>query len=206
MSTRPERILDHEYDGIREYDNPLPGWWTWLFVLTFVFSVLYWMYYHIGVGATVEDKHEAAVARHSELMLAQLGITEANNEALLGLLSGEDNRALVESMATVFKGNCAQCHRDDGGGNIGPNLTDDYWKNVEAPIDVFSALTDGVAGTAMTAWGDRMSEPQRILLSAYVMSLRGSNPPSPKEGEGRVIPAWEEAVDADAEETADDDG
>ncbi len=41
-------LTDHTYDGIREYDNPLPAWWTWLFIGTVVFSVLYFPYYHGG--------------------------------------------------------------------------------------------------------------------------------------------------------------
>ena len=54
-----DRLLDHEYDGIQEYDNPLPSWWVWVFWATIIFSGAYIMYYHVGIGPTVHDEFEA---------------------------------------------------------------------------------------------------------------------------------------------------
>jgi cytochrome c oxidase cbb3-type subunit 3 len=189
MSTDPTgRLLDHEYDGIQEFDNPLPSWWRWLFAVSIVFSVGYWMWYHIGNGATIEETYQTRVARYWESQLSRLGLGEPTDEAIVEL---SRNESMMEAMAGAFENNCAQCHRADLGGNIGPNLTDDHWKNVKSPVDIVRVISDGVPGTAMTAWKNRFREPQIMLIAAYVASRRGSGPPNPKAAEGVVIEAWD---------------
>jgi len=188
-----DKLMDHNYDGIEEYDNPLPGWWRWLFILSIAFSVLYFMYYHMGVGPTVQDKYQAQVTAFYEKQLAVLGVSEPTDEAIIRLSNDE---AMMDAVSRMFQGNCGQCHRADGGGNIGPNLTDDSWKNVETPEDIFGVIKNGVPGTAMTAWDYRFRDAQIILLAAYVTSLRGSDPPNAKGPEGRPIPPWPEAPES----------
>jgi cytochrome c oxidase cbb3-type subunit 3 len=186
--TDPTRLMEHDYDGIREYDNPLPGWWTWLFIISFVFSVIYVAWYHVGtVSKSVHEKFDAQVAAYYEDQLERLGITEADDATIVRLMHDED---MMTAVAGMFQGNCAQCHRADGGGNVGPNLTDDYWKSVETPSDIYDVITLGVPGTAMTPWDRRLREPQRILLAAYVAYIRGSNPPGGLPQDGDRIDPW----------------
>jgi cytochrome c oxidase cbb3-type subunit 3 len=182
-----DMLLDHEYDGIREYDNPLPSWWSWLWLASMVFSVAYVFWYHIGLGPSVHDNYQKEVTVYVERMLAQLGDIQADNATILTYMDNQDWMAAAGGM---FVGNCSQCHRTDGGGNVGPNLTDDAYKNVKEPKDLFTVITEGVKGTGMNAWEDRLSEPQRILLAAYVASLRGTVPADGKAAEGAAIPAW----------------
>ncbi len=194
-----DKLFDHDYDGIREYDNPLPGWWKWLFVVSIIFSAAYIFYYHMGTATpTVYDKYESQIASYYENQLQRLGIQEADDATIVRLTHDKD---MMTAMAGMFTGNCAQCHRPDGGGNIGPNLTDEFWKNVKKPSDIYNVITNGVTGTAMAAWERRLREPQRILLAAYVASLRGSNPPNPKAPEGSAIPPWPEPAPAPAVDT-----
>jgi cytochrome c oxidase cbb3-type subunit 3 len=183
-----DMLMDHEYDGIREYDNPLPRWWTWLFVLSIIFSLVYVGYYHIGIGPTIHDKYQAEVAAHVARLLEQLGDIQADNATILEY---SRNTEWMTATGGMFVGNCAQCHAPDGGGNIGPNLTDGHFINVKEPKDLFTVITEGVAGKGMQAWKDRLSEPQRILLAAYVASLRGTTPSRGKAAEGSRIPEWE---------------
>lgn len=195
MQSEHNKLFEHDYDGIREYDNPLPGWWKWLFIASIIFSGAYLFYYQFGTTTpTIISKYDAQVAAYYEGQLERLGITEADGPTIVRLMEDAD---MMAAMAGMFQGNCAQCHRADGGGNIGPNLTDEQWKNVTTPIDIFNVITKGVPGTAMTPWERRLREPQRLLLAAYVASLRGSNPGNAKAPEGKVIPPWPEATEVE---------
>ena len=183
-----DKLMNHEYDGIREYDNPLPFWWVWLWAASFFFSIGYTAWYHLGKGPSIHDEYELAVVRHVEKQLAGLGEIRPDDETILRLMEDED---MMGAVAGMFRGNCAQCHGNEGGGNIGPNLTDDEWKNVTRPKDIYTVIADGI-GTSMPPWKQRLREPQMILLSAYVASLRGTEPTVAIEPEGTEIPAWDE--------------
>lgn len=182
-----DKLLNHNYDGIQEYDNPLPGWWVWLFWLSIIFSAGYWMYYHIGVGPSLEDKYDRAVVAHVERQLAQLGDLRADNETIIRFMNDEQ---YMRAMGGVFRAQCAQCHGADGGGLIGPNLADEFFKNVREPSDIFKVIRDGAANGNMPAFADRMREPQMILIAAYVASLRGTEPAAPRAPEGVRIAPW----------------
>lgn len=190
-----DALTDHDYDGIQEFDNPLPGWWKWLFVVTIVFSGFYWLYYEIGVGPSVEDNYESEKVAYVRRMVEQLGEIHPDDNTIMSFAQKQE---WMSAMAGVFVGNCAQCHANDGGGNIGPNLTDDNYKNITRPQDIFNVITNGVPGTAMVARGNQMSPEEIILLSAYVASLRGTTPAKPKAAEGAPIEPWP-AMTAEAE-------
>jgi cytochrome c oxidase cbb3-type subunit 3 len=170
MSTSPyEEFFRHDHDGIMEFDNPLPGWWRWLFIGSIAFSVAYVVYYHGGEGATIAEAYDTEVVAHLEQQLASLGTIAADDATIMRLTA--EKADMIAAMGGMFRANCAPCHRDDAGGNIGPNLTDDHWKNVKAPADIFRVVSEGVPGTAMASWKSRFREPQIILLAAYVASL-----------------------------------
>lgn len=198
--TNDSRLMDHEYDGIQEYDNPLPRWWNWIFAGSILFSFAYVTWYHVGTGPSVEEKYQAEVAAYVERLLAALGEIQADDATIVRFMGNED---WMTAMSGAFVGNCSQCHAADGGGGIGPNLTDDRYKNVKTPQDIFNAISDGVAGTSMPAWKDRLREPQIILLASYVASLRGTSPANGTAPEGDIAPPWPEPVAEDAEPSAD---
>ncbi|MFK7959510.1 MAG: cbb3-type cytochrome c oxidase N-terminal domain-containing protein [Phycisphaerales bacterium] len=182
-------LLDHAYDGIQEFDNPLPSWWTSLWALSVVFSVAYVAWFHLGEGASVEEQYEAAATRHVERLVAALGDVGSDDAGILTVMHRED---MMAGAASIFRGNCAQCHSQDGGGNIGPNLTDEAFINVATPSDLYSIIADGIAGTSMPAWSNRLSEPQILLVAGYVASLRGTEPAQEIAAQGDPIPTWEE--------------
>jgi cytochrome c oxidase cbb3-type subunit III len=182
------KILGHNYDGIQEYDNPMPFWWTAIFWASFLLSVPYYLYYHVGVGATLNDSLEAEVGEFVEAQAAALGDLKPDAKTILTLV--QNDAKLRTGASVMFRSNCATCHGPEGGGRTGPNLSDDSYINVKKPEDFFTVIRDGVAGKGMPDWGKRYSEPQLVLLASYAASLRGTKPAEAKEAQGTVLPQW----------------
>jgi cytochrome c oxidase cbb3-type subunit 3 len=84
----------------------------------------------------------------------------------------------------VFVGTCSACHREDGGGNIGPNLTDAYWIHGGRPTEVLHTVTTGVVDKGMPAWGDMLPAAKVRAAAVYVLTLRGTHPLHPKPPQG----------------------
>ena len=177
-----DRLLEHDYDGIREYDNPMPRWWLWVFYVTILYVPVYYLApAPFGAGAGKEAEYAAEVARHRAAQPPEAPTVSA--EALLAL---RDDREALEEGAEVYATNCAACHRGDGGGLIGPNLADDAWLHGGSPVAIHATIVNGVMAKGMPAWG-RLLRPEQVeQVTAYVMSLRGTNPPGAKAPEGVV--------------------
>lgn len=193
-----DELTGHEYDGIQEFDNPLPGWWKWLFAATVAFSFPYWGYYHFGAsGRTVIDAHAVAEAEVGRLLVAEMGELKPDRATLVSLMNKDVG---VSVGSSIYKSNCTQCHGKDGEGIVGPNLTDDHYKNIREIDDILNVINNGAAGGAMPAWLNRLGETERILVSAYVAHLRGSQPAGTgKAPEGRVIDPWPTLEEVQAE-------
>ena len=183
-------MAGHSYDGIEEYDNPLPGWWVWLFVLTIIFSPLYFIYYHSGIeGRTLDEEYREAVAVNLRQQFAELGELHPDKKTLAKYMHDKRWLAVGES---VFRAQCTSCHGAQAEGKVGPNLCDDNWKNVRTLEDVAKVISQGAGGKAMPAWGARLHPNELVLVSCYVASLRGSKPTvTVKAPEGNIIPPWE---------------
>ena len=193
-----DELLDHEFDGIQEFDNPCPSWWSWLFFATIVFAPVYFFYFHIGkAGITVEADHQNAVNNNLKLRFAEIGELKPDETTLVKYMDEPD---WLEVGKAVYLQRCKSCHGEGGAGLVGPNLTDDYYKNVEQLTDVAKVVADGAANGSMPGWRTRLHPNEVVLVSAYVASLRGQNLPSPRGNEGKEIPAWpaNAAPDSDA--------
>lgn len=187
-----ENILSHDYDGIREYDNPTPGWWHAIFLGCTVFAVLYLIFFHISpMGWTIFEQQEATAKRINDkaaaVLKATYGSLAPDQPNLLRLSADTNARAAGKA---IFEGRCAACHMPDGRGLVGPNLTDDFGKNIKTPEDVYKTVSGGVAGTAMIAWEPQMGRDDVVLAAAYVISLRGTNVAGGKAPEGEPLPEW----------------
>lgn len=196
-----ERLLEHNYDGIQEYDNPMPLWWLWGFYATIVFSVLYW-FNVAGIGsgkgriANYEQEIAAATEKYGDLRAQAVQVDEASVIAAAG-----DPAALAAGKET-FMATCSPCHRPDAGGVIGPNLTDDWWIHGNKPMDMVHLVSNGVLDKGMPAWNQTLSPEQIRNVVAYVMSVHGTNPKAPREPEGtKVEPAATAATPAPATES-----
>lgn len=193
-------LTSHEYDGIREYDNPTPGWWHWIFAGSVVFSVFYVLFWHGSVfGWSVEEAWEADQRAEFQRIFGEVGELGHDRASILAQMENPKFMAIAKA---TFIGNCAACHARDGGGDIGVNLTDDSYKNVETVEDLFRVITDGANSGAMPSWQNRLSNNERVILASYVAALRGTTPASAKPAEGKVIPPWPVAEPAAAPDPA----
>jgi cytochrome c oxidase cbb3-type subunit III len=182
-----DTLLEHEYDGIKEYDNPTPGWWHAIFLLTVVFSAFYALYWHGNPDApTIHDKHAAAQLREIKRQFAELGTLEPDEQTILRMMNEPKWLAVGES---VYKNNCASCHGSRGEGQVGPNLTDDFQKYGTSVVDIAHTIANGANQGAMPAWKSRLHPNEIILTAAHVASLRGKNLAG-RAAEGEKLPPW----------------
>lgn len=191
MNGKPEATLiqGHEYDGIQEYDNPTPGWWHLIFAGSILFSAGYFLVslvspFYVGPIQRLQAAQEAEYQQ----MFAGIGTLSNTPATLLTLMDNDKWEAIA---AGTFRGNCTSCHGPAGGGQVGPNLTDDYYKNIRTVEDFYTVIADGAANGAMPAWSGRFSQNEMVLLAAYVASLRGTTPGgAPRGPEGERIDPW----------------
>ena len=178
--------MDHSYDGIRELDNHLPPWWSWLFYGSIAWGVIYLIIFH--VTDTMPLSHEEY---HQELALAEEQVRQfqaSQPKAVIDentLVYTADATMLEKGTSVFINNNCSGCHRADGGGNtIGPNLADEYWLHGGELKNIFLTIKNGVVEKGMPAWGKAMSAEDVRDVAFFVMSLQGTNPPDAKAPQG----------------------
>lgn len=181
---RQDKILEHSYDGIQEYDNPMPRWWLLTFAATIIFSVIYYFNVGpIGIGKGRIADYEADMQAFAAAHPAPSG-GDMNEAQLLALTT--DHEALEEGKET-YVAYCSACHRADGGGLIGPNLADAYWLHGGRITDVYATVTNGVLEKGMPPWGKTLKPQQLAAVVAYVATLKGRNPKDPKPPQGTLV-------------------
>jgi cytochrome c oxidase cbb3-type subunit 3 len=178
-----DQLLDHEYDGIREYDNPMPAWWVNIFWGSFVFALGYLFHYHVsGNGTSIAAGHAAEVAEAAQVQAKRALAETVSEDGLHKLML--DSSLMAEAKA-IFGQRCMPCHGDQGQGVIGPNLTDDHWLHGDTLLDIHKTVSEGVLAKGMPSWRMQLSAVQVRELAAYVGTLRGKNLPG-KAPEGIV--------------------
>ena len=168
-------LTSHEYDGIREYDNPIPTWWNWIFVATTIYSAIYFFFVVVADGVlSPRAEYDRAVVEQLKAQFA--GGNIKGDAATLVRLSKD--QSMLSMGAGIFATNCVSCHNRDGSGmpNLGPNLTDDFYINVKNIEDIVSIVTKGKP-PLMPTWSPKLNANDIVLVSAYVASLRGQNKP-----------------------------
>ncbi len=192
-------LLDHDYDGIKELDNDLPPWWVGLFYITVLFGVIYLLKYTVFGGDNQIQEYDKSMA------IAKEQIEEYKRTAP-DMMTAEQAQYLSDpsSLAAgkqIFETNCAVCHRADGGGGVGPNLTDDHWILGGGMKDIFHTISEGGRpGKGMIDWKKTLKPSEIEKVASYVISLNGTNPENAKEAEGDII--WSKA---ELEETSSDE-
>ncbi len=181
-------IRGHKYDGIREYDNPMPGWWTMLFLACVAFAPLYVVGVH--VFDWIDDYGEDLAEAQADLaqireVYASTGPSFKTDPGALAEYAAD--AAFVEAGVEPYQAVCAACHGDAGQGLIGPNLTDDYWIHGATPTDVYRAINEGFPAQGMPAWGNQLTPEEQAQAMAFVLSLRGTDPPNQKEPQGERV-------------------
>ncbi|MES1198200.1 MAG: cbb3-type cytochrome c oxidase N-terminal domain-containing protein, partial [Chitinophagaceae bacterium] len=178
--------LGHDYDGIRELDNRLPPWWLYGFYITIIFAAVYlWRSQVSHTAPSSKEEYEMSVQR-AELKVSEYlkqkgeSVDENSVQYLADQADLDAGKALF-----IDPSKCALCHRPDAGGNIGPNLTDDYWLNGGDIKSIFRTIKYGVDGKGMASWQTNFSPKQIAQIASYIKSLKGTNPPNPKEPQGQ---------------------
>jgi cytochrome c oxidase cbb3-type subunit 3 len=185
ISEEKELELDHNYDGIKELDNKLPPWWLYSFYASIVFAAGYLAYYHLWDG-------ENQVAEFEKEMLAAKIQVEEYKKTAPDLVNAENVVLLTEAAdlkkgETIYQTNCMACHAPDGGGGIGPNLTDEHWILGGGIKNVFHTVSEGGrAGKGMIAWKSSLKPAEIQQVASYVLSLQGTSPANPKDPEGDI--------------------
>ncbi len=191
-------VIDHEYDGIQELNNPIPTWFNVLFYSTVVFGFAYLLVYHVfgwGLNQEQEYAQELAVAEKAK----QEYLAQAAN--LIDEGSVQFDPAMAPAGKAIFTANCVACHGAAGEGGIGPNLADRFWIHGGEIKDVFKTVKYGVPEKGMVPWEQTLTPGQIAEVSSYILTLRDTNPANAKAPEGVEVKAYEsEGASADAEE------
>jgi len=181
--------MDHEYDGIKECDNPLPRWWLITFYGAILFGLGYFFYYQIGNGPTLAEEFKENQVAHSKVRDNYL--EKLKEFDLAGFEELYKNPATIQYGESIFVTNCQACHAEGGKGDIGPNLVDDYWLfSLGTPESIYPFLLSGSQGTGMPSWSDKMEKDELLAVLAYVLSQQGKTYEGAKEAEGNQWSAW----------------
>ena len=166
-----EIIQGHDYDGIQEYDNPMPAWWLWIWYATIAWSLFYIAALGIGwiddYDAQLEsgkDRIAQKQAAHAAAM-ADSDAPVVDEESLTALLDDDDALA---TGSDVYAARCAQCHGRDGGGGIGPAFNDDQWDHGEELMVQYEIIRDGIAAEGMPAHNTLLSDDEMGAVTAFI--------------------------------------
>jgi len=168
-------MIDHDYDGIKELDNPPPAWLMWIFYGTIVWSVFYVFYYHVFDGPTQEMEYNTEMAEAKAAL--PVSTFDENSIAVL-----TDDASLADGMTLYATKTCDVCH---GASNIGPNLTDEYWIHGNNIEELFKVIKYGIAEKGMTAFQSQMTDEQVQKVASYILvKLKGTESANTKGPEG----------------------
>ena len=177
------KLLDHDYDDIRELDNPLPGWWLLTFYGTVVFAVGYYIYYTFAGGPNMDQELAESLQAVTAQVQQQQSQQAQQPQTDLAALAAKPE--VLEKGRTEYAGKCMACHGAKGEGMIGPNLTDDFWIHGDGSLDAIKVTVQkGVLEKGMPAWEAAMSPGDLDAVVVFVRSLYGTNPPNAKAPQG----------------------
>lgn len=186
MAEEKDLVIDHEYDGITELDNPVPAWFNGMFYASLVFAVVYLCVYHVfHWGDTQDEEYAREMARADQARQEWLAQSANNIDENNVTVDGRPE-TIAAGMA-IFTQNCAACHGGMGEGGIGPNLADEYWLHGGEVQEVFRVVKYGVIDKGMVPWEQSLTPAQLAEVSNYIVSLRGTNPPNSKEPQGEKV-------------------
>lgn len=177
-------LLDHDYDGIRELDNPLPKWWLKTFYLTIIFSIPYYLGHTFFGAQSIEQEYNkdvVAMTKAQEEYDAKKG--QFKLEEYTKVISGAKN---LKASKKLYKRKCRSCHGADGEGGIGPNLADNFWIHGEgSKADIYNIINKGVVEKGMAAWGPKLGKDKVYSVLSYVMTFKGTKPENAKAPQGQ---------------------
>ncbi len=179
-------LLDHEYDGIKELNHPLPKWWLFTFYITIIFAVYYYGHHTFFGATTINEEFKEKVA---EVEAAQAEWQKKNGgfnwDKYNAYVATPEAKKLGEKR---FKRKCKACHAADGGGGVGPNLTDAYWLHGNGDAEmIYTVINQGVVDKGMQAWKGVLTDEEIMAVTAFVVKMKGTQPANPKEPQGELV-------------------
>jgi cytochrome c oxidase cbb3-type subunit 3 len=187
MAKYEDKVL-HELDGIKEYDNPMPGWLMAIWWGSLMFAAAYLVFHALSFGeGTWEAEYRAERQEALSLVQAHFDANPIVPPSPMELLAGATNPAVLDTGAARFERSCASCHGPQAQGLIGPNLTDDRWLHGGSVEQIFQTVAKGWPSKGMPPWGRAVRPEELAALVSYVRSLQGSMPPNPRPAEGDPV-------------------
>jgi cytochrome c oxidase cbb3-type subunit 3 len=184
-NTEPQEGLEvlrpHKFDGIQEFDNPMPNWWLAILGTSIAFALGYWAVMHAyGPGIEPGKRLTEEMALAAQEAAKRSGLL---TDPLLWKMS--QDQAVVNNGRAIYAVSCAPCHLPDLAGAIGPNLKDNLWVHGGNPMAILGIITEGVAAKGMPTWGPMLGRQKIAEVTAFILSYH-------KEGEP-VLPAQPQA-------------
>lgn len=176
-------MMEHEFDGISELDNPTPAWFMWLFYSSIVIGVVYLLNYHVFKFSPLQDQ-EYAIEVEQAKTAKEAYLAKAGNLIDENTVKADQAAGVVDAGKAIFATNCVACHGAQGEGTVGPNLTDEYWLHGGSVNEVFKTIKYGVPEKGMIAWEKTLTPKQIADVSNYILSLKGTNPANAKAPQG----------------------
>ncbi len=186
LAAEKELELDHDFDGIKELNNPIPFWFNLLFYTTIAVAFVYLLVFHVFEVGSLQGKEYETEMANAEISRQEY-IKKAGNlidENSVVLLTDKNK---IHEGAEIFTSKCVVCHGDKGEGKVGPNLTDEYWLHGGDVKSIFKTIKYGVPSKGMVAWQNSMNGSQMQELASFILSLQGTNPPGGKDPQGDKV-------------------
>ena len=189
MAEFEDNVL-HELDGIKEYDNPMPGWLMAIWWGSLLFAAAYLIFYALSFGeGSMEAEYRQATQQAVTAVDAYFAANPLVPPSPAQMLAGAGDPAVLAAGRARFTKTCAPCHGERAQGLIGPNLTDDRWIHGGTVEQIFQSVAKGWPAKGMPPWGRALKPEELTALVSYVRSIQGSNPPNARAPEGeRVVP------------------
>lgn len=176
-------LLDHNYDGIHELDSPLPRWWQITFYGGIAFAVFYFILFQIMGAPSLRDEFKKSYAQILEIQEKFKREHGAFDPVKFQAIVAADG---VKKGEAIFTANCIPCHKEKGIGDIGPNLTDEYWINAQGtPATIFPVVYNGVPDRGMPTWSQTISTDEIYQVVSYVQTLHNTHQPGGKAPQGQ---------------------
>ena len=183
LEQEKDLLIEHEFDGIKELDNPVPGWFNLLFYGSIAVGIMYFVTYHVTEWGQSQEQEYATEMKEADVAKKAYLASSANNIDESTVKESSDAGTLDAGKA-VFSTNCVACHGDKGQGTVGPNLTDEYWLHGGKVGSVFKTIKYGVPDKGMISWEKTLTPKQISEVSNYILSLKGTNPENAKAPQG----------------------
>lgn len=178
-------LLDHTYDGIQELNHPLPGWWNFGFYAGIVFALIYFIYYQFLGGPSLQDEFDRDYARvvavQEEFRAANIAFKQAVYDQTVA-------DGGVKKGAEVYETYCLPCHAETGRGDVGPNLTDEYWILAKStPETIYPVVFNGSEENGMPPWGETLTAEELYQVVSFVSSLKNTRHKEGKAPQGEKV-------------------